>query len=101
MKQSLIKSACFVEGTKVLTSVGQTPIENISVGDVLITQGGDLEYITSVSNERLLEPIRVFNFEVRDWHTYYVSDSNILVHNTCSLKFVRKSASQIEKNAWS
>ncbi len=76
---------------------GWTEAQNLSVGDVLITQDGDLEYITSVSSERLLEPIRVYNFEVQDWHTYYVSDSNILVHNACSLKFARKSAAQIEK----
>lgn len=30
------------------------------------------------------EPIKVYNFEVEDWHTYFVSDSGILVHNLCN-----------------
>ena len=25
----------------------------------------------------------VYNFEVADWHTYYVTGENVLVHNTC------------------
>ena len=28
-------------------------------------------------------PVTVYNFEVEDFHTYYVSDSAILVHNEC------------------
>jgi len=28
-------------------------------------------------------PVAVYNFEVEDFHTYYVTDSAILVHNTC------------------
>ena len=25
----------------------------------------------------------MYNFEVEDFHTYYVGDTNVLVHNTC------------------
>ena len=32
-------------------------------------------------------PIKVYNFEVADFHTYYVGESSILVHNTCSPRF--------------
>ena len=28
------------------------------------------------------EPVKIYNFEVEDWHTYFVSESGILVHNT-------------------
>ena len=31
-------------------------------------------------------PITVYNFEVEDFHTYYVSDSAVLVHNVCGPK---------------
>jgi hypothetical protein len=32
----------------------------------------------------LLEaPIAVYNFEVEDFHTYYVGDTSVLVHNLC------------------
>lgn len=30
------------------------------------------------------EVIKVYNFEVEDWHTYFVSKQNVLVHNDCS-----------------
>lgn len=32
----------------------------------------------------LKKPVKVYNFEVEDFHTYYVGFSGILVHNTCS-----------------
>ena len=28
----------------------------------------------------------VYNFEVEDWHTYYVSEEEIFVHNMCAAK---------------
>lgn len=31
----------------------------------------------------LESPITVYNFGVEDFHTYFVSQNNILVHNTC------------------
>ena len=33
--------------------------------------------------ECLDKPIKVYNFEVEDWHTYFVSVYNVFVHNTC------------------
>ena len=29
------------------------------------------------------KPVKVYNFEVEDFHTYYVSDTHVLVHNVC------------------
>ena len=34
--------------------------------------------------EILEEPVVVYNFEVADWRTYYVSEEEVLVHNTCT-----------------
>ena len=31
-------------------------------------------------------PIKVYNFEVDDFHTYFVGGSSILVHNVCGVK---------------
>ncbi len=31
------------------------------------------------------KPVKVYNFEVSNWHTYFVSDAGVLVHNTCSM----------------
>jgi hypothetical protein len=33
--------------------------------------------------EKLEQSIQVYNFEVADWHTYYVSEYDVLVHNSC------------------
>ena len=34
--------------------------------------------------EWLEEAITVYNFEVADYHTYYVGDEDVLVHNKCA-----------------
>ncbi len=31
--------------------------------------------------EHLENPVKVYNFEVEDWHTYYVTEMGVLVHN--------------------
>ena len=31
--------------------------------------------------EYLDKPVKVYNFEVEDWHTYFVSEYNVFVHN--------------------
>lgn len=44
---------------------------------------GEYVIIEQVQHEILEAPVTVYNFEVEDFHTYYVSDSTILVHNDC------------------
>ena len=39
--------------------------------------------VADISNEGLEEPVTVYNFEVADFHTYFVGESGALVHNTC------------------
>lgn len=49
-------------------------------------QDGDKTSVLNNEVEYLNSPIKVYNFEVEDWHKYFVSSSNILVHNAkCSL----------------
>ena len=48
-----------------------------------VTEEGTME-ITSVEYERLEKPIKVYNFEVEDEHTYLVTKYSILVHNAGS-----------------
>ncbi len=31
----------------------------------------------------MIDSVKVYNFEVEDWHTYYVGRNEILVHNKC------------------
>ena len=53
----------------------------LRVGDKVLSVSGDIYEVTSVEIEDLDEPVKIYNFEVEDWHTYFVSESGILVHN--------------------
>ena len=61
------------------------------MGDFLVTSNGEYVVVEQVQHELLKTPITVYNFEVEDYHTYYVSasaesnDSFVLVHNKCQL----------------
>lgn len=52
--------------------------------------------VEKVQYRKLEKPVKVYNFEVRDFHTYYVGKNNFLVHNkNCSLvklsdKYIKK-----------
>jgi len=49
-----------------------------------------------VQHEILETPATVYNFEVEDFHTYYVGENSILVHNTCDrIVNVTKQSSKI------
>ena len=55
----------------------------LRIGDKVISVSGDIYEVTSLEIENLDTPVKVYNFEVEDWHTYFVSSSGILVHNDC------------------
>ena len=156
----LTKSACFVEGTQIITINGKVPIEKIregdlvwakdpqtgaegyksvtrtfinktnsivkitvdseeinttpkhpfwvidkgwmnaeelEVGDKLLRNDNSISIVKSICTETLTEGKNVYNFEVADYHTYFVSDLGILVHNKCAQDFAKKNAKQIEK----
>ena len=44
---------------------------------------GESGIISSVEIEHYDESQTTYNFEVEDFHTYYVGESGILVHNVC------------------
>jgi len=54
-------------------------------GDQVRLYSGQFLEISKVVPERLPETIKVYNFEVEDWHTYFVSENNVLVHNSCAV----------------
>ena len=55
----------------------------LRAGDILTLQNGKYVTVENVQHEILETPITVYNFEVSDFHTYYVGKSAVLVHNTC------------------
>lgn len=42
---------------------------------------GDYVLVAYTYTEQLDEPVAIYNFEVQDFHTYFVGESGILVHN--------------------
>ena len=57
----------------------------LRAGDILVSLNGEYVVVEQVQHEILEAPIMVYNFEVEDFHTYFVGDGNgVLVHNTCS-----------------
>ena len=44
---------------------------------------GEYVVIEQVQHELLESPEITYNFEVEDFHTYYVSDASVFVHNKC------------------
>ena len=64
-------------------------------GDKVLLFDGTLCEVESVSCRKLSAPETTYNLEVADFHTYYVSDACVLVHNADC--FVNKMNSQIKK----
>jgi hypothetical protein len=58
--------------------------DELEVGDNVQLYSGEVTEVISVEFELIKEHIKVYNFEVEEWHTYYVSNQDVLVHNICS-----------------
>ncbi|WP_310602852.1 polymorphic toxin-type HINT domain-containing protein, partial [Anaerosporobacter sp.] len=67
---------------------------SLRCGDILRLASGTDEKIENIWEEVHDESIPVYNFEVVDFHTYFVSDLGGLVHNTCP------SNNKASKNFW-
>ena len=64
----------------------------LQAGDILRSSTGRGAMVEGVASEGIdSPPARVYNFEVEDWHTYYVSAAEALVHNSCSNSGVKVS----------
>ncbi len=55
----------------------------LRAGDILVLVNGEYVVVEKVQHEILEAPIAVYNFQVEDYHTYFVADSGVLVHNKC------------------
>jgi hypothetical protein len=58
----------------------------MEVGDKVYLYSCDSREIKELKFEHLDSPIKVYNFEVEDWHTYFVSEHDVFVHNSCGGK---------------
>lgn len=62
---------------------GWTSACDLRAGDILVMLNGEYVVLEKVQHEILENPVTVYNFEVEDFHTYYVGDTSVLVHNKC------------------
>ncbi|MCM3293460.1 HINT domain-containing protein [Paenibacillus sp. MER 180] len=81
--ESTFNHPFYVEGK------GWTYVKDLKVGDLLVQSDGNTLEITSI--ELLHKHVKVYNMTVDGFHTYFVSDLGIWVHNTnCSVNSVTK-----------
>lgn len=62
-------------------NVGWLPASMLKQGDILHLEDGRTIPIESIETTTYNYYVNVYNFEVEDFHTYYVSDISVLVHN--------------------
>jgi hypothetical protein len=77
--------------TEACEIVASDKIQCMQQRDLTLAKDGKLKITTQnsvvvekVESVDLTIPVWVYNFEIEDFHTYYVSQSNLLVHNRCS-----------------
>ena len=64
--------------------LGWTEAIRLRAGDILVLVNGEYVIVEQVQHEILEAPIKVYNFEVEGFHTYFAGSDSILVHNDCS-----------------
>ena len=60
---------------------GYVDAGNLIEGDTVLLANGKEGKVERVEIEFLTEPVTVYNFEVKDWHCYFVGEAGVLVHN--------------------
>ncbi len=63
---------------------GWANASDLKVGDKVRLEDGTTGTVEKAKHVKLDTPVTVYNFEVEDFHTYYVSEQKVLVHNTCA-----------------
>ena len=81
----------FVDGEEIIATPshpfycptkGWTDASHLRAGDILVLVNGEYVVVEKVQHELLERPVKVYNFQVEDYHTYYVA-SGVLAHNKC------------------
>ena len=80
---------CTAEHPFYVDGKGFVPARELKERDNLLLSDGSKVEIDSLRIEYVDIPETTYNFEVKDFHTYYVSHSNVLVHNVCEKAAMR------------
>lgn len=62
---------------------GWTSAVDLRAGDILVMLNGEYVVVEQIQHELLETSETTYNFEVEDYHTYYVGEHPVLVHNKC------------------
>ncbi|MFD2746938.1 polymorphic toxin-type HINT domain-containing protein [Paenibacillus yanchengensis] len=78
-----------------IVSKGWVESKNLVVGEVLTTSDGKELAIEKIEVKK--EHKTVYNFKVKDFHTYFVSNLGVWTHNSCKPAFVTNNRVPIDK----
>jgi IMP dehydrogenase/GMP reductase len=68
---------CFIAGTKVMVEDGEKNIEDIEIGDMVLTHLGDYKEVTAITNRLESEKLIIINsIKCTDNHEFYVINSS-------------------------
>ena len=67
----------------ILLQYGEICAKELKVHEQVLTTDVICVIIKEIQVEQLATPETTYNFEVEDYHTYYVTESKVLVHNKC------------------
>lgn len=87
---------CTTEHPFYVQGKGWVAAKDLKLNDKLELQNGEEAFVDTIRREKLDQPIQIFNFEVEDFHTYYVGAGCVLVHNLCTQKAARRAAKRSE-----
>lgn len=73
-----------------IVGIGWVEAQHLAVGDVLTTSDGKELAIEKIEVKQ--EHVTVYNFKVKDFHTYFVSNLGIWTHNKCGVTVNYKGA---------
>ena len=74
----------FVDGEEIIATPshpfycpakGWTDVSHLRAGDILVLVNGEYVVVEKVQHELLERPVKVYNFQVEDYHTYYVASA--------------------------
>ena len=64
-----------------VNSRGFVKAGELAIGDELLDPNKNILLVENFDVELTEEPVKVYNFEVEDFHTYHVCTLGVLVHN--------------------
>ena len=90
VKETRVLVHLIVDGTEIQTTPkhpfwvagkGWIHAGDLKIDDRITLSSGNSQKIIQIHQEILTQPIIVYNLTVEGWHTYFVSQQHILVHN--------------------